>query len=264
MVQGDQTVFETCYRGRQSALHHLSYMRMAKVLMVLQVLEEAGVSLEGKTVFDYGFGAGTLFRYCPRNAQLFGVELDSANVAGVREMLKYRGHSQVDLDTITAERWTQHRLLHRRYDVFVCSHVLEHLADPVALLRQACRCLERDGVFLGLVPVNERAENPHHVQRVDKGVICRWAEQAELAIAYYTEGDPWTYWLQPLYAHDAGWQHTLAQVSSMVLGIPATLLGHRLWSSLGLLFAQVTRSKPTQAAFVLTLPESNGQIPGSS
>ena len=51
----DQTVFETVYRGRQSALHHLAYMRMGKVLLALRSLAGAGIDLSDKTIFDYGF-----------------------------------------------------------------------------------------------------------------------------------------------------------------------------------------------------------------
>ena len=79
-----QKVFETVYRSCQSFLHHMAYMRMAKVLLTQQVLQKAGVSLNEKSVFDYGFGAGTFFRYCPRSTRLFGVEIDPVNVAEVK------------------------------------------------------------------------------------------------------------------------------------------------------------------------------------
>src|SRR4051812_40275231 len=68
-----QEDFLTCYRGRQSALHHASYMRMAKVLFALSLCEEAEIGLEDRDILDYGFGAGTFYRYCPRSSRLFGV-----------------------------------------------------------------------------------------------------------------------------------------------------------------------------------------------
>src|SRR5438105_4257037 len=78
-----QEDFLTCYRGRQTILHHIAYMRMSKVLLALHLCEGAGLSLENKSIFDYGFGAGTFFRYCPPSSRLFGVEMDPENVAGV-------------------------------------------------------------------------------------------------------------------------------------------------------------------------------------
>jgi hypothetical protein len=41
---------------------------------------------------------------------------------------------------------------------------------------------------------------------------------------------------------------------SLGLGLPATLLGPRLWFALGRCYAFLTRSKPVQAAFILARP----------
>ena len=114
-----QDVFEACYRGRQNAVHHMSYLRMCKVLMALSVQEEAGIDLEGKSLFDYGFGAGTWFRYCPRSARLQGVEMDAQTVAEVSRMLAELGYAQVRLETIEIARWQQHPLLAERYGVIL-------------------------------------------------------------------------------------------------------------------------------------------------
>src|SRR4051794_31593970 len=161
----------TCYRGRQSALHHASYMRMCKVLFALNLCERAGISLDDKNIFDYGFGAGTFYRYCPPTSHLFGVELDAENVSAVREMLRRRDYPHIDLRTIDIDNWFEHPLVARTYDVVLCSHVLEHLADPVSFLTVIRDCLGTSGVFVGLVPINEREMDPHHVQVVDRGTV---------------------------------------------------------------------------------------------
>jgi SAM-dependent methyltransferase len=226
-------------------------MRMSKVSLALSLLDKAGISLEGKSVFDYGFGAGTFFRYCPKGTRLFGVEIDPQNVAAVKQMLFERGHKDHCLDPIEIERWEQHPLLRSKYDVFLCSHVLEHLPDPVSFLRRSSESLTGEGVFVGLVPLNERRANPHHVHTVDEAKIREWAGQSGLSLECYLEGDPWTYWIQPLYTRDSTLSHKLAQSLSLALGVPATLLGHRLWRPLGKFVGALTFSKPTQAAFVL-------------
>ena len=145
-----QEDFKECYRGRQSALHHAAYMRMAKVLLALHLCEKAGITLHDKDIFDYGFGAGTFYRYCPRDSRLFGVEMDAENVAAVTAMLRERGFQDTDLRTIEIERWQAHPLLERTYDVILCSHVLEHLPDPAMFLKTLRECLNGDGIFLGL------------------------------------------------------------------------------------------------------------------
>lgn len=250
----DQSDFMECYRGRQSALHHAAYMRTAKVLLALEVCAQAGVSLEDKDIFDYGFGAGTFFRYCPRDSRLFGVEMDGENVAAVEAMLREQGYSVVDFQRIEIERWTEHPLLARKFDVILCSHVLEHLPDPVGFLRRIGDCIGDSGAFLGLVPINERRMDPHHVQIVNREKVEEWARLAGLQVKLYVEADPWLYWVQPVFASNRGLMRPLALALSLGIGLPATLLGPRRWFQLSRVFATLTASRPTQAAFILTRP----------
>ena len=247
-----QDSFKECYRGRQGALHHAAYMRMAKVLLALHLCERAGITLEDKDILDYGFGAGTFYRYCPRGSRLFGVEIDPENVNAVRAMLAERGFVGADLQTIEIEHWEAHPLLKRKYDVILCSHVLEHLPNPAMFLKTLRECLNGDGVFLGLVPLNERIMDPHHVQRLDRAKIHAFAETAGLRMTTYIETDPWLYWLQPLFTRESGLVHKVAQFVSLALGVPATVLGPRAWFAVARIFAALTASKPTQAGFILT------------
>lgn len=132
----------------------------------------------------------------------------------------------------------------------VCSHVLEHLPDPAAFLRRIRKCIKPGGVFVGLVPLNERRANPHHIQICERARIQTWLEEGGLKVRHYVESDPWIYWVQPLFACDTGVRHALAQVVGITLGVPSVLLGHRIWAALSPWCARLTGSKPTQAAFV--------------
>lgn len=232
-------------------LHHASYLRMCKVLLALRAIRLTGLSLAEVDLFDYGFGAGTFYRYCPKSARLFGVEQDPAVCQEVARMLVERGFRNVDLQPIEIERWKEHPLLEKTYDVFLCSHVLEHLPDPVDFLKTVRRCVSHDGAFVGLVPINERASNPHHLQTVDRSVVKKWAADSGYDLAYYEENDPFLYWAQPLFTVTAGWKHKLAQAMSLDLGVSATFFGERLWFAWGKIFGRLTFSKPTQAAFIL-------------
>ncbi len=247
----DQSRFLECYRGRQGALNHLAYMRMSKVLLTLELCRQAGVSLAGRDVFDYGFGAGTFFRHCPPDSRLFGVEMDAENVGAVRAMLAARGQ-QADLQTIDVERWSEHPLLARKYDVILCSHVLEHLPDPANFLKRMAECLKSGGSFVGLVPINERVMEPRHVQRLDEAKIRAIGEAAGLRTVAYMEADPWLYWMQPIWTCESGWQHQLARVLSFGIGLVASALGPRLWAAAGRCARPLTGSHFTQAAFVFT------------
>jgi len=246
-----QTRFETVYRGRQSWLHHAAYMRVCKVLLARRVLRLTGVRLEDKSIFDYGFGAGTFFRYCPHSAHLLGVEQDPVVVEEAAEMLRTRGFSKIDLQTIGLENWREHTLWQHSYDVFLCSHVLEHLENPVEFLQLVRPTLGRTGVFVGLVPINERAINPHHLQLVNEKVLKGWVAAAGYDLVRYEENDPFLYWAQPLFTATHGWKHRLAQLISLDVGLSATVLGERIWFLLGRIVGRLTFSKPTQAVFLL-------------
>lgn len=246
-----QEIFREVYQGRQAWLHRRSYMRIAKVLFSLRLLRRIGFFLRQKQIFDYGFGAGTLFFYLPKTAELYGVEQDETVCREVEGRLKGEGYENVTLRAISDTNWRTHPLLLRSYDLIVCSHVLEHLPHPEELLGVLGTCLKPGGRILGLVPIHERTPNPHHLQTVDGLVVERWVEEAGLRLLLYEENDPWPYWIQPLYASDRGWRHRLAQSFSLILGIPASLLGPSAWSLLGHWFGAVTGSRPTQAGFIL-------------
>ena len=104
---------------------------------------------------------------------------------------------------------------------------------------------------MGLVPIHEREENPHHVQKASKGAVLSWAKSSGLEVEKYLEGDPWLYWLQPIFTHDAGTWHIVAQGISLGSGLLARLSGPRGWARLGQIFGVLTGSLPTQAAFIL-------------
>lgn len=224
-------------------------MRVAKALLALRALDRAGIRLSGHSLFDYGFGAGTFFRHCPKDAILAGVEMDARNVAAVRAMLD-RGGWNADLQAITPEDWAAHPLLQRSYDVFLCSHVLEHLPDPVSFMSHVRPCLRSGGVFLGLVPVNEWVANPHHVHSPDRAMVEEWVERAGYRLLSYEENDPFTYHTMSLFSVDSGWKHLAAQAVSLGLGIPASLLGERAWFALGTAFSRLTGARPIQAVFL--------------
>lgn len=230
----------------------MGYMRMAKVLLALHVCENVGISLENKSIFDYGFGAGTFFRYCPPSSRLFGVEVDPENVAAVQGMLAARGFRNVNVCTIDLKSWSVHPFLKRSYDIILCSHILEHLPDPVLFLKRIRECISPAGVLIGLVPINERELDPHHVQRIDRSKIEEWVQAVGLRMTTYLEADPWLYWFQPIFASQNRTMHVLAQAISFCVGLPATALNRRAWFRLSNIFGVMTRSLPIQAAFVLT------------
>jgi SAM-dependent methyltransferase len=251
MTASRQETYYHVYRNRDSWLHHLGYMRLGKVFGVLEALDRRGVELDGKRVFDYGFGAGTFFRHCPKTAFLFGVELDALHVERVARSLRGKNYAHVDMRAIDEGGWRDHELLDGRYDVVVASHVLEHVKDPVELLRRLIDCVAPGGCLVAELPINERVAHDSHECVVDAGLVQGWAAGSGAEIVDSFEFDPFTYWALPVFEKRSRFGRVAAQGLSLFLGLCAAAVGRRGWLRLGGWFARMTGAKPAQAVFAM-------------
>ncbi len=117
----------------------------------------ASVEREGvpRRVLDIGSGQGDLLtelRDRWPGAELAGLELSVEGIRLARSKVPSARFSQIDLLTATGvppalEGWA---------DVAVCSEVLEHVDDPVRLLRTAIRCIAPGGLLVVTVPGGPR------------------------------------------------------------------------------------------------------------
>lgn len=251
MTASRQETYYHVYRNRQSWLYHLGYMRLSKVLGILDALERRGVELEGKRVFDYGFGAGTFFRHCPKTALLFGVELDALHVERVARSLRAKKYPHVELRAIDELGWRDHPLLRGRYNVVVASHVLEHVKAPVELLKCLIDCVEPGGCLVAVLPINERVVHDSHEWVVDARLVQEWSSGSGAEIVDSFEFDPFTYWALPVFEKRSRCGRVAAQGLSLFLGLCAAGIGRRGWLRLGGWFARMTGARPGQAVFVM-------------
>lgn len=210
-------------------MNHMAYLRLCKVFVILEALRRNRINLDGKRIFDYAFGAGTFFRYCPKSAHLSGVELDPLTVHEVSAALVATGYRKVDLQAISLESWREHPLLRQTFDVIICSHVLEHLECPSELLTVLGQCLSPEGILIAVVPINEIRANPHHVQVANRAAMENWAASAGLRLSDYFECDRIGWAMQPLLASNRGITHLLARATSLAVGLPFSLLGLTAW-----------------------------------
>jgi SAM-dependent methyltransferase len=255
----DQATFYSVYRGRQSRLHHLAYMRTGKVKAAELLFARNGIRLSGISVFDFGFGPGTLFRRCDVSCKLAGIELDPENVAAVRRMLECVGHEVSRLEASEIGAWRSHPLLAPgiRYDLVVLSHVLEHMDDPAEVLRRLRGNLTgQTGRLLVLVPINERRVDPNHKWACDRALVGQWVDAAGLRVVDSVELDHWMYWALPFALADASAARTLWSAISVVLGLFQAAFSPAGWFGLGRAFGWLTRAKPAQAAFLLAAKDS--------
>lgn len=248
----DQEKFYSVYRGRQSGIFHLAYMRSAKVKAARLILERNGRPLRDRSVLDYGFGTGTFLRACDTSCHISGVEVDAVNVEAVRGMLADRGHDVKDIEVLDVSRWDTHRLIgpDRRYDVILLSHVLEHLDDPVGVLRRLSRNLSEGGVICGLLPINERRPDENHKWVCDIALVERWAMESGMVAMDHAELDHFVYYAQPLFHATGRLGRLAAQGSSLVLGLLQSMFTPGIWFWLGRSL-RIIGARPGQLGFLL-------------
>lgn len=247
----DQDKFYTVYRGKHSRLRARSYMRVGKTHAARLLLGRNGIALRGKAIFDYGFGPGSFFLNCAIDCELAGLELDPENVAAVGRVLADRGYENVDLDSVEASGWAEHPLLDRRYDLVILSHVLEHLDDPVAVLRRLSGSLGTGGSILGLLPLNEITPDENHKWICDRNLVEEWAAAAGCRVTDYLECDHWVYYTLPVFQGRWLGGSLAAQGLGLGLGLAASCFSPRAWFGLGRALLGPLGAKPSQAVFLL-------------
>lgn len=120
--------------------------------IITAFIERTGVP---KRVLDIGSGQGDLLsslRDRWPSAELAGLELSAEGIRRAREKVPSASFVQIDLLTATEvpremEGWAE---------VAVCSEVLEHVDDPVRLLRSAAPCIAPGGLLVVTVPGGPR------------------------------------------------------------------------------------------------------------
>lgn len=248
----DQEKFYSVYRGRQSALYHFAYMRSAKVKAARLLLERNDRALKDLSVLDHGFGTGTFLRACHTSCRIAGLEVDPVNVEAVRRMLSGRGHDVSNIGVLDVSQWDSHPVLgvDRKYDVILLSHVLEHLDDPVGLLRRMSMNLAKGGVICGLLPINERRPDENHKWVCDRALVASWAEESGMSVKDQSELDHYVYYAQPLFHAKGHMGRVMAQGISLVLGLKQALFPPSIWFGMGRCL-RIIGARPGQIVFLL-------------
>lgn len=158
---------ESGYLARRFGYRSAQVGRFAKLLGLLLYLHagrrneiDASVmnlaARPGGTLLEVGFGAGgTLERLRELGWNVQGIEEDPRAVEGAR-----RRGLQVQLGDCAKLRFPADS-----FDAVVSSHVLEHLPDPVAFIREARRVLRPAGYFVARLP--NVASLGHRIFRAD-------------------------------------------------------------------------------------------------
>jgi len=112
--------------------------------------------LEGKAVLDVGCGGGILSEgMASRDAKVTGIDLSDKALKVAKLHLLESGH-QVDYRKITVESLAKEQPQH--YDVVTCMEMLEHVPDPMSVIRACSQLAKPNGwVFFSTINRNPKA-----------------------------------------------------------------------------------------------------------
>lgn len=107
---------------------------------VLELVEQPGL------VLDVGCGAGDNARYLKvKGCQVDGISISETELQEARKYLQ-SGY------LFNLEEGLPDQVKINRYDVIICSHVLEHICYPEKVLDDIHHCLKKDGKLIVALP----------------------------------------------------------------------------------------------------------------
>jgi SAM-dependent methyltransferase len=145
------------------------------------------------SVLEIGFGFGLTLAKFPKTVILFGTDISWNAVRLFHQLCinERRKNLFCVNDTLGALP------LCSQFDVIICSHVLEHVIDDVALLHEFRRLLAPTGVLLLNVPINELDPDPKHVRRYDAEMLKQKLFTAKFRVVQQLTADRWSSFFKP-------------------------------------------------------------------
>jgi SAM-dependent methyltransferase len=242
----------------------------------LHVVRVLGLPRRQATILDVGFGSGMLlFTFAP-SYRLLGTELSPTAIRKVRQAARKRGYQEC-LFVIPPANGT---LPFRGgvCDVVIASHIVEHVADDIGLMREMLRVLKPGGRLVLLFPLDAQREevlseadliNPahlaaghYHVRNYNLATLLHRLQSLNGHVIFVeSDAHAWDWkqtldpWRQQLASTQPG--HWLDRVIAAAINIPLSLLPRPLLRALdGLLVRRGYRAR--QAVLVLERGAATG------
>lgn len=184
------TFYDNLYKSRNvliSYLHSLiSFDQQVKSKKNKRTIEKF-VSCKDKMILDYGFGHGSLLLKMPKESILFGCDISSQAVENMRKISKLFQKEIIVLEPQDFEK----EYINKKFDIIFCSHVLEHVADDLSLIKKFSNWLQEGGYLLINIPINEKWKDPKHIREYKTEDIHSLFLQVPLKIVYSEAHNKW-------------------------------------------------------------------------
>jgi 2-polyprenyl-3-methyl-5-hydroxy-6-metoxy-1,4-benzoquinol methylase len=147
----------------------------------------------GSVILELGAHNGpNLLHYGRLGHDVTGVDVSETLIATFE---KHKAAEPVDVQNRIRmhQGWIEEFQPPRAYDYVLVTEVLEHVPDPVAILRKAAECVAKDGQVYISSPTKHWGNNTH-VRGVPPDDLSAWLVKAGLEpISLHTEEHGWTF-----------------------------------------------------------------------
>ncbi|CEG11024.1 hypothetical protein MSIBF_A10009 [groundwater metagenome] len=150
-VDKNKEIYENLYSRKLGFWFAFGVQQKKKTIKY--ILKKLKIPLKNKKVLDIGFGSGDMLFIFDNSCELYGIEISENAVERCSIKAKKLGYKHdfrvVDL-SIKLPLWKE------KFDVIICSHVLEHIPNDKDIIKWIAEHLSNSGIAIIAVPINEK------------------------------------------------------------------------------------------------------------
>jgi len=141
-----------------------------------------------QSVFEVGLGLGLTLSKFPKSVRLAGTDIspNAIRLFHATCLAQQRHVAFCVNDSVGSLPFAA------QFDMIICSHVLEHVPDDVAVLHEFRRLVAPTGAILLNVPINEQVPDPKHARQYTKASLFDKLMRAELKVVHEITADRWS------------------------------------------------------------------------
>jgi len=259
MKPTNQSFYEDYYR-KPGWWFKYRYDTQQKVKTALYALKKSNIGLKDIGVLEIGFGSGDLLFKFGKGCSLYGVELSSHAVKNSADRARELNFRHFDFRLLNNDGSLPFKDI--EIDLVIGSHVIEHIEDLDSFLDQIKRILVSNGLFLVLIPINERYNDPKHLHHFSSEKCIRLFQENHFECIFSMENEFLNYLVEDIY-----WRHVEKDwnikdnIKRIVFNFSFSRLPYTLYKFIDSLFLRFTNLKPRQAVFIF---QYNASIMGKN
>ncbi len=150
-VDKNKEIYENLYARKLGFRFAFGVQQKRKTIKY--ILKKLKIILKNKKVLDIGFGSGDMLFIFDNSCELYGIEISENAVERCSikaKKLEYKHDFRVADLSLELPPWKE------KFDVIICSHVLEHIPNDEDIIKWIAEHLSNSGIAIIAVPIKEK------------------------------------------------------------------------------------------------------------